>query len=299
MTGLVLALMAAYGTHLVHTAVTMGWTGVGPGPRTAPARPAADRWTELLGAADLDDLRPGELLGAASLLLVVGAVLSYALFGGVLPPLAGGTFAATFPLAAARSRRQRRRIEARDAWPRLIEELRIKTTTLGRSIPQALFEVGTRAPDEMRPAFAAAHREWLLSTDFERTLAVLRDRLTDATADTVCETVLVAHLVGSNDVDRSLTALADDRTTDLQGRKDADAKQAGARFARRFVLVVPLAMAAMGLGIGNGRASYGSATGQVLVAVAIAVIAACWAWAGHIMRLPPEQRVLRHAAPAR
>ena len=298
MTGLVLALLAAYGTHLVHSAVTMGWTGVGPGPRTTAARPVADRVRGHLTAAGLDDLRPGELLGATALLLVVGAVLAYALFGGVLPPLAGGAFATTFPLAAARSRRQRRRLEARDAWPRLIEELRIKTTTLGRSIPQALFEVGARAPDEMRPAFAAAHREWLLSTDFERTLAVLRDRLADATADTVCETLLVAHLVGSNDVDRSLTALAEDRTMDLQGRKDADAKQAGARFARRFVLVVPLAMAAMGLSIGNGRASYGSATGQVLVVAAIAVMAGCWAWAGHVMRLPPERRVLRHPASA-
>lgn len=293
MTGLLLAVLAAYGTHLLHTAIALRWTGIAPGPRAAPSRPAGERLRLRLAAAGFDEVRPGELLGATSALFLVGAVLAYALFGGVVPPLAGGAFATTFPVAAARSRSRQRRLEARAAWPGLIEELRIKTTTLGRSIPQALFEVGARAPEEMRPGFAAAHREWLLSTDFDRTLSVLRDRLADATTDTVCETLLVAHQVGSNDVDRSLAALVEDRVTDLQGRKDADARQAGARFARRFVLVVPLGMAAMGLSIGDGRASYASSTGQVLVVVAIAVMAACWSWAGRIMRLPAEQRVLR------
>src|SRR5206468_11126340 len=48
-----------------------------------------------------------------------------------------------------------------------------------------------------------------------------------------------------------LAALAEDRTQDLQGRKDARAKQAGVRFARRFVLVVPLGMSLAGLSIGT------------------------------------------------
>jgi len=33
-------------------------------------------------------------------------------------------------------------------------------------------------------------------------------------------------------------------------------------------------------------------------AAAIAVMACCWVWAGRIMRLPPEQRVLRGTAVA-
>ena len=46
-------------------------------------------------------------------------------------------------------------------------------------MPQALFEAGGRAPGSLRPAFAAAQREWLLTTDFERTVAVLQARLAD------------------------------------------------------------------------------------------------------------------------
>lgn len=178
-----------------------------------------------------------------------------------------------------------------DAWPRLLEELRILTSSLGRSVPQALFEVGRRAPAELQPAFQAAEREWLLSTDFARTIRVLKAGLADPTADAACETLLVAHEVGGTDLDRRLEALIDDRIQDAQGRKDARAKQAGARFARRFVLVVPAGMALAGMSVGTGRAAYQTPMGQVLVVVAIALVVACWVWAGRIMVVPAEERV--------
>jgi tight adherence protein B len=290
MTGLLLALVAAYGVHLLYTSLAMGWRGVGPGPAMAPSgRPA--RWRDWLVQSGLDETRPVELLAVEAALMIVGAGVAWALFGGIVPPLGGALGTALAPVAAARRRRDRRRTQAREAWPRLIEEIRIRTTTLGRSIPQALFDVGERAPDDLRPAFEAARREWLLSTDFERTVQVLTTRLADATADAVCETLLVAHQIGGNDVDRCLSALIDDRVLDLQGRKDADARQAGARFARWFTLVVPLGMAAIGVSIGEGRAAYATPAGQALVAAGLGLMALCWIWASHILRLPSEQRV--------
>ena len=151
--------------------------------------------------------------------------------------------------------------------------------------------MGRRAPAEMRPAFASAQREWLLSTDFARTITVLKGALADPTADAACETLLVAHEVGGSDLDRRLEALIEDRIRDAQGRKDARAKQAGARFARRFVLIVPAGMAMAGMSVGTGRAAYQTAAGQALVVVAIAMVIACWVWAGRIMVVPEEQRV--------
>ena len=290
MTVAVLAMAAAYGVHLLYSALVLGWDGIGPGPSLGPSH-ARERmrtaWTDL----GLDAVRAADLAGAAAVLAVGGAALGYAVFGGLLPPMAAALFAASFPVTAARARRRRSREAAREAWPRLLEELRIQTTALGRSVPQALFDVSASAPAELRPAFEAARREWLLSTDFERAVAVLKARLADATADAVGETLLVAHAVGGTQVDRVLTALADDRLLDLQGRKDADARQAGARFARRFVLVVPLGMAALGLGVGEGRAAYGTPTGQLLVAAGLVLLGACWWWSGRLMRLPPEERV--------
>lgn len=294
MAGLVVAVVGAYGVFLLFTAVVFRWPGVGLGPaptaRRATITPsaAARKW---LAQAGLAEVRPGEFVAVMAALFVVGSGLAFVLFGGVLPAFVAGAFAATFPVASYRSRRDRRRAEARDAWPRLIEEIRLLTGSLGRSIPQALLEVGRRGPAELRPAFAAAEREWLLSTDFARTTAVLKARLADPTADAACETLLVAHEVGGADLDRRLSALVDDRIQDLQGRKDAQAKQAGVRFARRFVLLVPIGMALAGLSIGTGREAYRTGLGQLLVAVGLLVIVGCWLWAGRLLRLPEEERV--------
>jgi tight adherence protein B len=289
-TGLLLAVTGAYGVHLLYTAVVLRWRGVQPGPRVVRRH----RMTSVrawLTEAGLEEPKGAEVVGLAAGLFVLGALLGWVLFGGVAVPCVVGVTLLLSPLVAARARRARRRAEAREAWPRLIEELRIKTITLGRSIPQALFEVGRRAPGELQPAFEEARREWALSTDFERTVDVLRRRLADATADAVCETLLIAHQIGGSDVDRCLGALVEDRVLDLQGRKDAQARQAGARFARWFTIVVPVLMAMVGMSIGEGRAAYGSVTGQLLTATAVVVMVSCWIWAGRIMRLPEERRV--------
>jgi len=291
MAGLVLALVGAYGVLLLYAELTSARDDRSDVRRVTAnvrRRPPFGEW---LVQAGLADVRPSEFLAVVGLLFVVGAAGAWTLFGGVLPPLVAGTFAASFPAASTRARRERRRHEAREAWPRMIEEIRLLTGSLGRSIPQALLEVGRRAPEELRPAFAAAEREWLLSTDFARTTRVLKARLADPTADATCETLLVAHEVGGSDLDRRLAALAENRADDLRGRKDARAKQAGVRFARRFVLVVPLGMAVAGLSIGSGREAYRSGLGQVLVAFGLLVVVLCWVWAGRLMRLPEEDRV--------
>lgn len=291
MVALLLAVVGAYGIHLLYTAVALRWTGLGAGPkrqRKQTKRSSIDQW---LTQAGLEDVRPPEFFAVMLMLFVVGAALAYAIFGGVLPAMVLGAFAASFPVASYRTRRRTRRAQAQEAWPRMIEEIRILTGSLGRSVPQALFEVGTRAPVEMQPAFEAAHREWLISTDFPRTVRVLKGRLADPTADATCETLLVAHELGGTDLDRRLMALADDRIQDVQGRKDARAKQSGVRFARTFVLIVPFGMALAGMSVGNGRTAFATGVGQLAVVLALGMVVLCWVWAGTILRIPQEERV--------
>lgn len=292
--GFLLALVAAYGVFLLYTALAMGWRGVGVSPApTVRRRRRGVSVEEFLAQAGLERVGVTEFLAATTTLSLIGFGLGWAVWGGVLPSLAVAGAAAWVPVGSARARRGVRRSQAREAWPRMIEEIRLQAVSLGRSLPQAVFTVGARGPEELRPAFAAARREWLISTDFDRTLDVLKARLADPTADAVCETLLIAHEVGGSDVDRRLRALIEDRIQDLQGRKDAQAKQAGARFARYFVLVVPLGMALVGLTIGNGRAAYQTPIGQLMVIAAFVLIGLCWLWAGRLMQLPEEQRVFR------
>jgi len=241
--------------------------------------------------AGLGSVAPNEFLLALSSMFLLGALLALALFGSALPAIAGGIFGASFPIAGYRTRRRNRVGIAQDAWPRMIEELRLLTSSVGRSLPQALFEVGAAGPEAMRPAFNAAQREWMLTTDFEKTLRVLRQQLADPTCDATCETLLIAHELGGTGIDRRLADLAQDRRDDVAYRKDVRARQSGVRFARRFVLLVPLGMAAAGLAVGNGRSAYTTPIGQLAVLSALVMMAACWRWAGRMLRLPTEDRV--------
>ena len=293
MSEILLGAAAAYGAYLLFTAVAFGWSGLGMGPRLAEARTPAHPLREWMIQAGLAEVRLSQFVGVVMVMGVLSALGGWIVFGGALPSAALFVVGATAPIASYRARREQRTARAHEAWPRMIEEIRLRTGSLGRSVPQALFEVGARGPDGMRPAFDTAHREWLLTTDFDRTLAVLKEHLADPTADIACETLLVAHQVGGTDLGSRLVALAEDRIADVQGRKDARAKQAGARLARSFVILVPLGMAVVGTQIGEGRAAYGTTGGQVIILVAIALIGSCWIWAGRIMKLPTTERVFR------
>ena len=239
--GAVAALLASGGAYLIFTSAFQVTRPRQPRPRSRPWR---------------DEVAPRQVIGVVTVLLVVGALAAYVLFGGIVPAVVAGVLCGCVPLTSRRTRSREQRAAAADAWPRLLEELRLLTGSMGRSIPHALFEVGRRAPDEWRPAFAAAEREWLLTTDFARTATLLKERLADPTVDAVCETLIVAHEVGGTDLDRRLGDLIEDRVIDQQGRKDAVSRQAGVRFARRFVLLVPLGMTLAGLSIGSGREAY-------------------------------------------
>jgi len=292
MRSLLIVVGGTYGTHLVISALLWRWTGWGVAPRrerqlvgpTIRVR----RWMDEAG---LVDVSTREFLGVTAGLGAVGSAAGGALFGGILPALGVGAFLATVPAAAYRVRRADRRAEAEESWPALIEEIRVLTGSAGRSIPQSIFEVGARGPVALRDAFAAAHRDWLLVTDFPRSLSVLRSQLGSPTADMVCETLLVAHEVGAGDLDRRLAELAEDRRHDVMARKDARAKQSGVRFARRFVIAVPAGMAAAGMSLGDGRASFQTPMGQTMVLVGIGLVVVCWIWSGRMLRLPVDDRV--------
>lgn len=304
MNAVLLAAIAGCGMYLLFSALALGRRGLRRDRTVVGAattgRPSGRRATrEWLLEAGLSDVQPANFAVVVVLLGVVGGAGGYLLFASLLPTLVAGVVAAALPVSAYRNRRIARLEHAQEAWPGLLEEIRLLTTSVGRSLPQATFDVGGRAPAELRNGFEVAQREWLLSTDFGRALDVLRARLADPTADAVCETLLVAHEVGGNDLGRRLQDLAEDRYLDVMGRKDARAKQSGVRFARRFVLVVPVGMAIAGSMIGSGRSAYATATGQLVVGVAVVFLVACWFWAGRYLRLPNAGRVFTQHAEAR
>ncbi len=288
MTRWIIVALTGAGSYLLVTTWLLGWKGIRrPRPRTA-TRPRADRW---LSQAGLEDVNPRQFAAATMALATVAGLFSYALFEGVVPTALAAAAGAMGPPMIHRHRRTQRRWRAHQAWPSMIEEIRVLSGPAGLSIPQALFDVGRRAPEELRWAFEMGERHWRMTTDFDETICRLKDELADPTADVTLETLLVAHGLGDGGLDARLSALAEDRSRELAGRKDAVARQAGARFARSFVLIVPLGMTLAGLSLGTGRAAYATPIGQALVALALFLMGGCWLWASRLLRLPPTRRV--------
>lgn len=285
MTSFLLATVAATGTYLVLTARSSRQERRGLGGFLARLDPH-----NLMRTAGVEGVSAPQFVVSSSIVGLSASVVAAAVFGFGTAAVLIGLFGASVPAVSLRRRRSRRIEVAQEAWPRMIDQLRVLTGAGGRPVPQALIEVGLRGPAELHGAFRAAQRDWALTTDFPRMVAILKERLADPTADMVLETLLVAVEVGG-DLDSRLAALADDRRADQSDRKDALAKQSGARFARLFVIIVPAGMAVAGLSVGDGSAAYRTPTGQLLVSLGVAVIAACWAWASSIMRLPRPHRV--------
>lgn len=285
---LLLASCAAAGTYLLlqperpGRASTTGWRTF---RRTVVLR--LDRW---LAGSGLGAVSVRQFLGLSVGVGALATVVCWLVLGVGLPSLFVGIAASGLPTALWRRRATEVRNATMEAWPRMIEEIRVRVGSTGQPIPQALIETGIAGPEAMRGSFLAARRQWTLTTDFPATVSVLKESLADPTADAVCETLLVVHEVGG-ELDARLEALATDRRADLRHRREADARSAGARLARWFVIIVPAGMAFAGLNLGEGRRAYGTPAAQVATVVAIAMVAACWWWAGRIMSTPAQARV--------
>jgi tight adherence protein B len=283
MIGVLIALTGGAGVYLL----------VFPPLRThrGPQRSWRTRSRTWLNQVGLHDVGGAELVAATATLGAGAGLVGFAVFGGLVPAAAMAACAAAGPFAWYRNRRTRRRAAADEQWPALIEEVRVRCGAAGQALPQAFLDAGLRAGEELRPTFERAQRTWALTTDFGVVCSEIKADLASASADATCEVLLVAHQLGGLDIDRRLAELAEDRRTDVILRREATAKLAGVRFARRFVLLVPAGMAAAGMSLGDGRAAFATPTGQLLAAVAIGLVVVCWIWSGRMMRLPAERRV--------
>ena len=143
----------------------------------------------------------------------------------------GGAVAAAIAAMSTRAEEEHRLERVADAWPAVLEEMRVLAGAGGRPLPHALFHAGRRTPPPISVGFAAAEREWHASTDFGRALDVLKTELAEASTDVICETLLVAHQVGGTGVEGRLEAVIEDR---VRGSRPASRRSitAGGRALR-------------------------------------------------------------------
>jgi len=226
-----------------------------------------------------------------SVLAVLSAMAATGIFGFGLVALLTAALGSGGGAAASRRVDERHKRLLRDTWPQLLDAVRVDLTLTQVPLGDALFGAARRLPPSLSGRFVRAEREWVNSVDLRRALAVLANDCDDPFTDVVCESLRTIAQVSARQMNRRLHDVATDLRVTVRHALDAEATLAGARFARRFVIIVPIVMALVGVWVGEGREAYQTLTGQVVGGVALLVMLACWWWAGRLLKLPEPPRV--------
>ena len=271
----------------------VGWALAEPagGAWPAPARRVAgwaERW---LASAGLPRLAPSAFLGACAGAPAPVWVTVLGVSRSVSIATAFAVLAAYAPVAWVRARRARRAGRLAEAWPDVVDDLR-SAVRAGLALPEALAELATRGPEELRPAFAEFAADHRSRGRFLESLDVLKDRLADPVGDRVVEALRVAREVGGSDLGGLLRTLSDLLRDDARTRAELVSRQAWTVNGARLAVAAPwLVLAAMATRPQAVRA-YDTSAGVVVLFGGLLASAAAYRVMRRIGRLPTEPRVL-------
>jgi tight adherence protein B len=284
---LLLGLTLGLGLFLVWTSC---WV---PTPQAA-AR--ADGWNartqDRLVRAGAPGVTPAALVTVAA----VGAAVVFLVVAGLTrSPVVAACFAAMAaraPFALVTSRSRARVRATRAAWPDAVDHL-AGGIRAGMSLPQAVAQLGTRGPDELRPAFSAFGEDFRSSGRFGESLDALKDRLADPVADRIVEALRVTREVGGTDVGTMLRTLSEFLRDDARTRGELEARQSWTVNAARLAVAAPWVVLALLATRPGGVAAYNSAAGATVLALGAVASIVAYRLMVTIGRLPDEARLLR------
>jgi len=212
---------------------------------------------------------------------------------GVLPIAGCFALMASFaPVALVRRRARMRRARLRDLWPDAVDNI-TSGVRAGMALPEALSQLGTRGPDELREPFLAFADDYRLSGRFHDCLDRLKERLSDPVGDRLVESLRIAREVGGTDLGHLLRTLSGFLREDARTRAELETRQSWTVNAARLAVAAPWLVLAMLSTNPQSVRAYASGLGFVVLAVGGALtVLAYWSML-RIGRLPEDERVLR------
>src|SRR5690606_12868404 len=135
-----------------------------------------------------------------------------------------GVFAGLTPTSLVRYRQRRRRAELRDLWPEAVDNL-ASAVRAGLSLPDAIIELGTRGPDELRRPFRRFGEDYRATGRFGECLDRLKAALADPVGDRIVESLRIARDVGGSDLGRLLRTLSAFLREDARTRAELETRQ--------------------------------------------------------------------------
>ncbi len=289
MTGVLLGLTLGLGMFLVW------WSCWVPAPRReADARRPGplDRLRDEVVQAGFAGLSVRTLLaGCVTAFLMVLAVVQAVV--GVAPiAVCFAAMGAALPVAVVRRRARKRRARLRDLWPDAVDNI-TSGVRAGMALPEALAQLGTRGPDELREPFVAFADDYRLTGRFHDSLDRLKERLSDPVGDRLVESLRIAREVGGTDLGHLLRTLSGFLREDARTRAELETRQSWTVNAARLAVAAPWVVLGMLSTNPESVRAYSTGPGVLVLGAGASVTAvAYWAMV-RIGRLPEDERVLR------
>lgn len=250
------------------------------------------RRAELLTQAGIEAVTPAQLLVLQVISAVTATAVVLLVSGAATISLAFAVFGFQGPLMLVKRIRQRRVSELREVWPEVVDNL-TSAVRAGLSLPEALSGLGTRGPEQLRPAFLRFAADYRATGRFGECLDRLKDGLADPVGDRVCESLRMAREVGGNDLGRLLRTLSAFLREDARTRAELQARQGWTINAARLAVAAPwLVLLLLGTESTTLEA-YDTTAGAILLAIGGLACFAAYRVMLRIGRLPEEKRVLR------
>ncbi|MCU0266205.1 MAG: type II secretion system F family protein [Actinomycetia bacterium] len=284
--GAVLGLLLGLGVVLVWWALTDDQLS------EPPTQGTRDRVSDALVQAGLEGVTPLRVGLSCVGVGVVGFVVAAGVSRSVVIGAAFGVLAAYLPIALVQRHRRQRAAALQGAWPDVVDDL-ASAVRAGLSLPEALAQLGTRGPEQLRPAFARFAADYRATGRFGPSLDRLKDSLADPTGDRVVEALRVAREVGGNDLGRLLRTLSGFLREDARTRGELESRQAWAVNAARLAVAAPWVVLALLSLRPEAVTAYDSTAGLVVLGTGGAVSVVAYRLMVRIGRLPREERVLR------
>jgi tight adherence protein B len=259
--------------------------------RPGRRRSFVDRLSDDLTQAGYAAIGPRSLLGTAAMLAVVTFVVVTAY---VRVTSIAACFALDIgfaPILLVRARARKRRSSLRDVWPDAVDNI-ASGVRAGLALPEALAQLATRGPVELRPAFRRFAEDYRTTGRFHDSLDLLKARLADPVGDRLVESLRMAREVGGSDLGRLLRTLSTFLREDARARAELETRQSWTVNAARLAVAAPWIVLAMLCTRPEAVQAYGSRTGTMVLASGAACTFVAYRLMIRIARLPEEDRVL-------
>ncbi len=223
--------------------------------------------------------------GVATVALI--ATVTGSPFVGIVPALA----VAAIPAAYFGRRRARTLRMVQAAWPDALRDV-LASVAAGRSLLQAVHEVGDHGPEPLREPFAQISARARMM-GLAAALEAAKEELADPVSDRVLEVLLLADETGGAIVTVVLADLVSSITKDLEVADQVETDGLEMRINARAVVALPWAvLVALTAGRGPFRDFYRSGAGVATIAIGLVLSLAGFLLVTRLGRTPPEPRVL-------